>query len=111
MVNERNVIEGLSILTTIDKSDLQKLTNLGECVIIDSIVDGLQEGLDTIDVDIGIGTLWVHYLGDAIKYKFTPNAKFEVDVGNACIHKINLLDRKIESTLKDRIANTYKDLL
>ena len=111
MVNGRNVIDGLSKLTTIEKSDLQKLTNLGECVIIDNIVEGLHEGLDTIDVDIGIGTLWVHYMGDAVKYKFTPNAKFEGDVGNACIHKMNLLDHKIESTLKDRIVNTYKDLL
>ena len=108
---DKNVIEGLSTLTTIEQNDLNRLVELTKLIIIDELVEQLELGNNTTSIDIGLGTLGIHYSGDSIKFKFTPNAKFEEDVSNACIHKINFLDCKVETALKDKIVNTYKDLL
>lgn len=112
MMNTKgNLIKGLSILTTIDEHHLNRLVDLSKLVIVDEIVEQLQQGQDVIKIDLGIGDLLMHYSGESIKFKFTPNAKFEEDIANACIHQVNLIDDKVESTLKDKIVNTYKDLL
>ena len=108
---ERNIIEGISTLTTIDKNALSRLVDIGELVIIDEVVEQLVSGGSTANVNIGIGTLSIHCTGDSVKFKFVPNAKFEGDVADACIHKTNLLDAKVEASLQEKIVNTYKDLL
>lgn len=108
------ITEGVSKLTTIDESALRRLIELGKVVIIDELIEQLSNGEEhgnVAKIDIGIGTLMIQFNMDSIKFKFAPNAKFEEDVENACIHKVNLLDAKVESTLKDRILNAYKDLL
>lgn len=111
MEKERNIIEGISTLTTIDAKALAKLVSIAEMVIVDEVAEKVSKGESTAVVDIGIGLLHVHFTGESIKFKFTPNAKFEEAVVDACIHKENLLDVKIEEALKNRIVNTYKDLL
>ena len=108
------ITEGVSKLTTIDESALKRLLELGKVVIIDDLIEQLnnkQEDNHIASIDIGIGNLMIQYYGDSIKFKFAPNAKFEEDVENACIHGVNLIDAKVESSLKDKILNTYKDLL
>ena len=99
------------MLTTIDQHALSRLSEIGEMVIIDELVERVKAGESTASVDIGIGTLSIHYTGESIKFKFVPNAKFEGDVADACIHQENLLDSRVESSLRDKIVNTYKDLL
>jgi len=111
METNKNLIKGLSILTTINESHLERLVDLSKLVIVDEIVEQLEQGQEIVKIDIGIGTLLLHYSGESIKFKFTPNAKFEEDIVNACIHKVNLIDDKVESSLKDKIVNTYKDLI
>lgn len=107
----RNLIEGVSTLTTIDVNTLERLVDISKLVIIDELVEQLENGQDTVSINVGLGNLLIHYSGESIKFKFTPNAKFEEDVSMACIHKVNLLDTKVETSLKDKIVNTYKDLL
>lgn len=111
MMEKMSLIEGLSTLTTIEESALERLVKLSECIIVDEVVEGIKQEKDIIDIDIGIGTLFINFTGDALKFKFAPNAKFEEEIIKACVHKVNLLDNRVEATLKAKIVNTYKDLL
>lgn len=107
----KKVTEGLSKLTTIDTKALDRLIDLGECVIVDSILEGMATKESPIEVDVGIGTLTVQILDDSVRYRFSPSAKFGDDVGNAIRHGANPLDKRVESALVDKFINTYKDLL
>ena len=107
----KKVTEGLSKLTTIDPKALDRLIDLGECVIVDSILEGIESRENPVEIDVGIGTLTVQILDDSVRYRFSPSAKFGDDVGNAIRHGANPLDKKVESTLVDKFINTYKDLL
>ena len=108
---EFRLVDGLSTLTTIEVQYLERLRDIGELAIVDELVEQLQGGNDTATIDIGIGNLTIHYSGESIRFRFAPNAKFEEDVANACIHGTNLIDTRVESALRDRIVNTYKDLI
>lgn len=107
----KKVTEGLSKLTTIDTKALDRLIDLGECVIVDGILEGIESKENPVEIDVGIGTLTVQIMDDSVRYRFSPSAKFGDDVGNAIRHGANPLDKRVESALVDKFMNTYKDLL
>lgn len=111
MENTNNELTKLSYLTSIEEKDLTRLIEILESIIIDDTIEDIAQEKDTTYVDIGLGQLSIFHSNDTLKFKFTPNAKFEEGLINACIHDVNQLDTKIEQSLKDRITNTYKDLL
>lgn len=105
----RQLLNDLSILTTISVRDLKKLLEKSTLCIADAVNDSKIKNEDITSIDIGVGTLYVKIIGNEVKYKF---------VGNDYLNKIlieatkenNKLENKLEKTLVDRITNLYKEL-
>lgn len=106
-----NLIEDISKLTTISDTVLNKLISKAFYCISDIIEDAVLENKKVVDIEIGIGTLYLELNSDNVRYKFIPNKDLESAVKNTIINKRNLLQDTLEMTLVSRITDTYKDLL
>lgn len=106
-----NLIQDLSILTTINTESLNKLLDRVYYIISDNLVEAMINEKDIAEIDIGIGTLMVRISGDDIKFKFVPNAKLQEVAKTTIVNKENKLISVVEKSLVDKITRTYKDLL
>lgn len=106
-----NLIADISKLTTIPDNVLNKLVNKAFYCISDIIEDALLEQKKVVDIEIGIGTLYIELNSDTVRYKFIPNKELESVVKNTVVNKRNLLQDTLEMTLVNRVTDTYKDLL
>ncbi len=107
----RNIIEGLSVLTSINAKVFNKLSDLAIYCITDEVNDSNLSDVKLTSIDIGIGILNIFEDGDKVKYGFVPSAKLEEGVKNTIIRKENALEVVVESTLKNKLVNTYKELV
>mgnify|MGYP003304975037 FL=1 len=62
-------------------------------------------------MDLGIGILYIKFEGNEVKYKFIPSKKLEENISFTVLHKQSPLVFSLETALKDRIENAYKELL
>lgn len=105
----QDVLKDLSVITTVPKVALDELIDKEILCICHNICECKDE--DSIEVDIGLGTLCLKKTDDNIKFRFTPNLKFANAVKSSVNTGCSPLISMVESTLKDRLENTYKDLL
>lgn len=106
-----DLLNKLSIVTTIDKKALSKLAEKAEWCICDGIYTSSIENNYRCFFDIGIGTVGVDYsAGDEVKYKFIPSKELEKEVLSTIVNKKNPLVLKAEASLVHKITETYKDL-
>lgn len=105
------LINDLSTLTTISQHALVNLTEKSIACICHTVCESLLEGNNPIEVDIGVGTLYIKCEEDQIKYKFIPSKKLEENVAFAVKHGTSPVQYMVEEALKDRIETTYKNLI
>ena len=106
-----DVLDRLSLLTTIDKKSLAKLSDKACLCICDEIHKAELENNLRCYFDLDIGTLGIDFSsGDSVKYKFTPSKGFEKMIVNTIVNKESPLVEKVEQSLVKKITNTYKDL-
>jgi hypothetical protein len=55
--------------------------------------------------------LYIKLESNEVKYKFVPSLHFEESVKNTLKNKTDPLIGKLEDSLKNRIEQTYKELL
>lgn len=109
---DNDIIEKLSVLTTIETKALQKLVKKAELCICDSVFNELVEHNYQCFVDIGVGQLGIDYsAGDCVKYKFIPSKDLERLLVKTLSDGVNPLVIKVEQSLVNKITSTYKDLL
>lgn len=106
-----DLIKDVATLTTIPEKALSKLVSKSIICINDSVEEALLTNESIVEINIGIGTLYIQLLDNAINYKFIPSSNLESSVRKTVINKQNILERMIEKTLADRIIKTYKDFL
>lgn len=106
-----DILEDVSILTTIPKKVLAKLIEKVQFAISDGVLEGVLAGKNIVDINIGIGTIYIQILENSIKYKFIPNETMEENVKHAIVNKENKLEKVLEDTLVEKIVNVYKDFL
>jgi len=106
-----NANKRLSTLTTIQKRNLDKLSNIKGLVIADIIMDAVAENEKKVEIDVGFGVLAVSLEDNVAKFRFEPNAKLKEGLLNRDPSVKGRLEQAIEASLKDKIENTYKDLL
>lgn len=106
-----NIIQDLSLTTTIKKSVLDKLVENTCLLIAHSVAETAVLREDICELDIGIGTLMLLRDEDCIKYKFIPSPKLEMDVVKAYKTKQSPMIRSVDDSLKRRVENIYKELL
>lgn len=105
-----NLIKDVSTLTTIPEKSLNKLMDKTYWCISNEVVESLKQDSNVIEIDIGIGELYIKVVDDTIQYKFIPSAKLNDTVKNTVINKRNVLEDTLEKTLINKIVDTYKDL-
>lgn len=64
-----------------------------------------------IELNIGIGTLYIANDDEAIKYKFIPSESLEQSVKETVDSYINPLKDVLETNLVNRIMQTYKTII
>lgn len=105
------LIEDLATLTTISQNALVNLNEKSHSCICHSVCESIIEGNPLTEVDLGIGILYIKCEEDQIKYKFIPSKKLEENVTSTVKNKVSPLVFEVETSLKDRIESTYKNLL
>ena len=109
-----DIISDLSTLSTIPEKTLGKLSAKVVYCICDAVAEALAEDASedrSVDLDIGIGTLSIGLVDDAIKYKFVPNETLETSVKQTVLNERNLLEDALEKSFVDKITNVYKELI
>lgn len=103
--------DDLSTLTTISKSTFRSLMQKSFLLISHYIREAIQDNKSLVEIDIGIGTLYISIVEDNIKYKFIPSCALEKTIKQTLQEDESLLIQAIDAKLKDSIENTYKELL
>lgn len=105
------LIEDLSTITTISEGTLLSLNDKVISCICHSVFESVQEKESLTKMDIGIGILYIKCEGSDIKYKFIPSKKLEESVASTVISNKSPLVYQVETSLKERVETTYKNLL
>lgn len=105
-----NIVKDTSVLTTIPEKAIKKIIDKMIYSINEAIVEARITGDDIVEMDIGLGTLFIRLEDDSIQYKFIPGEKLEETVKNSFINKQNLLEDALDTSLVNKMTNIYKDL-
>lgn len=106
-----DILKNVSKITSIPKTQLDGvMQKVGLCVAHEvlSLVDGYD---NAVELDIGIGTLRIMYVEDAISYKFIPSNQLEKMVISVAKTGESPLVDICEKTITDRILTAYKELI
>lgn len=108
-----DIINDLSLLTTIPTKTLDKLVRKTVFCICDAIVETKASEEDITSIDLGIGILYIKHTsttGSDVKYRFEPSSYLEKAVRNAVVNNKNVLDDVLLTSLGNKFADVYKDL-
>lgn len=108
---EIKAIDLVSKLTTIPDKNLIRLQDIYELVICDAVEDSLIKGESWTRVDLNLGMLDIKFEDNNLKFRFVPSAKFEEELIDTIVNKHNCLAHAIETSLVNKITQTYKDLM
>ena len=108
-----NLINNLSVLTTIKVADLEELSNkIFLCISDDIYQSFIVNKENSCQIETTLGVLNFYYDEQRnIKIKFTPSNKLVSTVTNTLVNKENLLETTITDNLVNKITNTFKDYL
>lgn len=105
-----NLTTDLSTLTSIPKASLDKLVEKSQWCICHSVEESILNRNNIVEINIGIGILYIKLEEENIKYKFIPSQSLEDCVRDTVLNKHNPLIAVTEQALITRIINTYKDI-
>lgn len=104
------LVDDLSVLTNIAKYNLESMVNVSNNIISHAIFESMNSHEPYTEIDIGIGTLYIRFDDDMIKYKFVPSTRLEYAVKDTVKNNHSRLTSTVEDILGKRIMSTYKDL-
>ena len=108
---QNNLLNDLSIITTIPQATLTKLTDKSIWCICNSLEEAILKLESIAEIDLGIGKLLLGIEDNSLEYKFIPSPKLESNIIKTIKDKKNPLINQLESSLADRIINVYKDMM
>lgn len=106
-----DLIKDLAKLTTIQEFNLGKLLNITNKCISHAIVESIRDEEDICKIDIGIGTLLVNINSEELQFKFIPSSQLQSTILKAIDSNESELVIEVEDLLKEKIMNTYKNLV
>lgn len=106
-----NVIKDIAKLTTIPEFNLIKLSNLCSKCISHDVVESIKNNEDVCTIDIGIGSLLIDISSTDLHFKFIPSSQLQLTILKSINSSESELVIEVEELLKDKIINTYKNLL
>lgn len=105
-----NLVDDLSVLTTIKKYNLEELVNKSTMIVSHALAECISNEEEITEVDIGIGVLRILVQDEEMKFKFSPSSKLETTLVETYTSGKSSLTQKVEDELGRRIEKTYKDL-
>ena len=105
-----DLLVDLSSLTTVQKASLDRLVDMSYKCICQDVQEALLENIDTICIDIGIGSLFINISKDFIKYRFEPSQKLKDFLIDTINTKESPIINDIEDSLIEKINTVYKEL-
>lgn len=106
-----NIVDDVSLLTSIPKKTLKQINDVYEKCIIEAIDEARKGNIDIVELDIGIGILTIKCEESSVRYKFTPSKEMLSNTAALMEGKLNSLEASLEKTTVDKIVNVYKGLL
>ena len=101
----------LASLTTIPRELIDKLIAIAEFNICHGVFEGITEKKNPVELDIGIGILYIKYEGNDVKYKFIPSQRLEEEVNEVLISRRSPIMSKSTKQLSSRIQAAYKEFI
>jgi len=106
-----DIIKDVSILSTIPEKYINKLIQQKFIYCIcEAIQEDILEGKNMSQLDIGLGTLYIGYEDNDIKYKFEPNQTLIKSVNATILNKKNILEDVLNNALAKKFIEVYKDI-
>lgn len=102
--------EDLSVLTCLPEKVLSKVYSKAICCIVTAVLENALVGEEVTEIVMDIGSLWIQYKDNQIKYKFTPNAKLDKELINALRTKESPLQEILEESTIRKFKDLYRDL-
>lgn len=106
-----DIIKDVAKLTTIPEFNLSKLSNICVKCISHCIVESIKKNENICTIYIGIGTLLINISSTDLQFKFIPSSQLQSSILRSMSDSESDLVIEVEDLLKDKIINTYKNLL
>lgn len=107
---KRDIIEEVSLLTTVQKLSIDRLCKQIIKCICSNICEAKILDDNNLCLDIGIGNLYICITDNDIKYRFEPSAYLDSSVTDSVLTGKNPVKDDIEQALLNKINTTYKEL-
>lgn len=105
-----NIIQDVSVLTTIQKLSIDRLcSQIIKCICYD-VCEARLQGINDLCLDIGIGNLFIRIDDDSVLYRFEPSYVLDDEIINSIKSGKNPVIDDIEESLLKKINMTYKEL-
>lgn len=101
----------LSTLTGLPIHEFTKLTQKTCALVNHYVMEAIKTNNDKVEIDLGIGYLYLQLTKDNVSYKFVPSKRMIMNVKDAYQDKKNNLVDMIEKNMVNKVMNTYKELL
>ena len=105
-----NLIEDLSIITTIPRITLEQLMDKCNNIICHAVYETYIKGDVHTCIDVGLGKLSIVITEEGILYKFIPTETFEESIHQTILSKKSPLTKAVEEGLVSRIETARKEL-
>lgn len=107
----RKLVEDLSALTNVPINTLSNMVELSRKNIAHCVYESVMEHRAITEINIGVGILYIKYEGDEVTYKFVPSKLLEKEVIQTISTRSSPLVESIETSIRSKIENTYKELI
>ena len=105
-----DVKKSLSTLTTVNELSVNRLFDKIIWIISDAVEQAELAGEDTVELDLGFGTVNIILETNSIKYKFIPSKFTEETIIDTIVNGKNQLTLEIEKNLVQKLEHIYKDM-
>lgn len=100
----------LATLTTINELAINRVFDKASWCICDAVEAAILNNENTVEVDIGFGTIILKIEANNVIYKFKPSRSLDKAVINTIINEENELTFNIENNLVNKFESIYKDM-
>ena len=105
-----NLLNDLATLTQTKQSLFEYLRDISVQDISQSVLEAYNTDGE-VELDIGIGCLYISVANDELKFNFTPSADLEKQIINSIDSGKSYLQEVVESRIGSRMAKLYKELI
>ena len=106
-----DAIKDIQKLTTIPGTTLDKVIDLIKDSICSDILEVIDNGQQTCNVDIGIGNIQLLFCDECIKYKFIPSQSLESRLRDTISTGIDPIEKRLENKITEKLVGAYKEML